>query len=57
MEDRKTLYPGDNGYLGGTFITEVYDAETGKTFEITTIKDSNGNIVSVSKREKLFGLL
>ena len=53
-KEEKRLYPGDKGYPGGTFTTTVH--VNGKNFEITTVKDSNGNVVAVFERELFLGI-
>ena len=53
-ENNKRLYPGDKGYPGGVFTTRVYSK--GKNVEITTIKDSNGNVQSVFVRDLFLGI-
>ena len=50
----KKLYPGDKGYLGGTFTTTV--TSKGKNLEITTKKDANGNVQAVFVRNSLLGI-
>ena len=52
MEEKK-LYPGDKGYKGGTTSTRVYSK--GKNIEITTIKDSDGNVKAVFVRDLFLG--
>ena len=54
MEEEKKLYPGDVGYKGGVFYTTVYI--DGKRKEIRTEKDADGNVVSVSITNKIWGL-
>ena len=54
MEKEKRLYPGDVGYKGGTFKTRVY--VDGKSLEITTVKDSDGNVIAVYTRELFLGI-
>lgn len=56
MEDKnkKKLYPGDKGYEGGISSTRVYSR--GKNVEITTKKDSNGNIEAVFVRDLWLGI-
>ena len=53
-EEKKRLYPGDVGYPGGTFYTTIH--VDGKVKEVKTVKDSNGNVVSIFVRDKLFGI-
>ena len=54
MEEKKKLYPGDNGYPGGHFVTSVHTK--GKHVRLHVIKDSNGNIVSVYEEPLIFGI-
>ena len=55
MADKeKRLYPGDPGYQGGTFVTRAY--VNGRSVEITTKKDPNGNILAVFTRDLFGGL-
>ena len=53
-EDKKRLYPGDVGYPGGIFHTTII--VNGKAKDVRTVKDSNGNVVSVTITDKLFGI-
>ena len=53
-KEEKRLYPGDVGYKGGVFTTRVYSK--GKNVEITTVKDSNGNVQSVFVRDLFLGI-
>lgn len=56
MEDKnkKKLYPGDKGYEGGISSTRIYSR--GKNVELTTKKDSNGNIEAVFVRDLWLGI-
>ena len=54
MEEKKKLYPGDKGYEGGIFKTRAYSK--GKNVEITTVKDSNGNVQAVFVRDLFLGI-
>ena len=55
MEDeKKKLYPGDPGYPGGIFITNVII--NGEAKEVRTEKDPDGNPVSVIVSDKIFGI-
>lgn len=54
MSDEKRLYPGDVGYKGGETITEIH--ANGKHVRLHTIKDSNGNIISVWEEPLIFGI-
>lgn len=55
MADKeKRLYPGDVGYLGGIFHSTV--TINGKTKDVRTVKDPNGNVVSVIVTDKIFGI-
>lgn len=51
-EERK--YPGDPGYKGGTFTTDVH-TEKGSV-RIKTVKDANGNIISVTEEPLWLGI-
>lgn len=53
-KEEKRLYPGDKGYKGGIFTTRVYSK--GKNIEITTVKDPDGNVVSVYTRDLILGI-
>lgn len=53
-KEEKKLYPGDKDYQGGIFKTRVYS--NGKNVEITTVKDSNGNVQSVFVRDLFLGI-
>ncbi len=50
----KRLWPGDVGYKGGIFTSTV--TIDGKTYEVKTVKDPNGNILSTTITPKIFGL-
>ena len=54
FEEDKKLLPGDEGYKGGIFHSTIYI--NGKAKEVRTEKDSDGNIVSVSITNKIWGL-
>ena len=54
MEDKKTLRPGDPGYQGGITTTDVH--AYGQDRRVYTVKDENGNIVSVTERPLFLGL-
>lgn len=54
MENKKKLYPGDEGYPGGTFTTTVYI--DGKAKEVKTVKDAYGNVIYVSVTDKIMGI-
>lgn len=53
-EKKKRLYPGDKGYPGGHFTTDIH--ANGKDVRLHVIKDSNGNIVSVYEEPLIFGI-
>ena len=53
-EEKKRLYPGDVGYPGGIFNTTVYI--DGKAKNVRTVKDPNGNVVSVFITDKILGI-
>lgn len=53
-DEKKELYPGDPGYQGGTFITDVHTHNG--DYRIYTEKDANGNIISVTERPLIFGI-
>ena len=53
-EKEKRLYPGDAGYKGGIFKTTVHSK--GQHIEITTHKDSDGNVTSVYVRDLFLGI-
>lgn len=53
-EEKKKLYPGDDGYPGGVFNTTVYI--DGKAKNVRTVKDSDGNVVSVIVTDKILGI-
>ena len=54
MEEEKRLYPGDVGYKGGVTHTTVYI--NGQAKDVRTVKDNNGNPISVIVTNKLFGI-
>ncbi len=49
-EKKKKLWPGDPGYEGGIFHTTVM--VDGKRSDVRTVKDPNGNPVSVTVTKK-----
>ena len=53
-ENKRRPLPGDKDYPGGIFKTRVYTQKG--NYEITTIKDSYGNVVSVFERPLVFGI-
>ena len=53
-DEKKRLYPGDVGYQGGVFNTTIY--VDGKAKNVRTVKDPNGNVVSVFITDKIFGI-
>ena len=53
-EKEKRLYPGDAGYQGGIFHTTV--VINGQSKDVRTVKDSNGNPVSVIITDKILGI-
>ncbi len=53
-KEEKRLYPGDVGYKGGTFKTTVH--ANGKHVEVTTVKDSSGNVIAVYTRDLFLGI-
>lgn len=54
MKEEKRLWPGDVGYQGGVFHTTV--TINGKTKDVRTVKDPNGNPVTVTVTDKIFGI-
>ena len=56
MGEESKLRPGDAGYKGGTFISDIRTPD-GKSYRVRTIKDANGNILYTSIEPLLFGLL
>ena len=56
MEDKKEkkLYPGDVGYPGGHFTTEIHAG--GKNVRLHIIKDAYGNVVSIYEEPLIFGI-
>ena len=54
MENEKKPLPGDPGYQGGTFTTTAYI--NGKAYEVTVVKDANGNVIHTSSAPKFLGI-
>ena len=55
MNDKeKRLWPGDPGYQGG--ITHTTVVINGRSKDVRTIKDSNGNPTSVIITDKILGI-
>lgn len=55
MADKeKKLLPGDAGYKGGIFHTTV--VYNGQSKDVRTVKDANGNPVSVIITDKILGI-
>ena len=53
-EKEKRLYPGDIGYKGG--VTNATVVINGKSKNVRTVKDPNGNVVSVIVTDKILGI-
>ena len=53
-ENKKKPEPGDKDYQGGIFVTRVY--APGKNIEVTTVKDSNGNVKAAFVRDLFLGI-
>lgn len=53
-EEKKKLYPGDEGYLGGIFHSTV--RINGQNKDVRVVKDANGNPVSVLESNKILGI-
>ena len=54
MSDERKPQPGDKDYKGGIFHTTV--RVNGKSYDIRTVRDENGNPISVTETEKIFGI-
>ena len=54
MEENKKYYPGDKEYKGGVTTSRIYSK--GKNVEVTTVKDSNGNVQAVFVRDLIIGI-
>lgn len=54
MEEKKKLYPGDEGYKGGIFHSTV--RINGQNKDVKVEKDSEGNIIFMSETNKIFGI-
>ena len=50
----KKLQPGDKDYPGG--ITNATVRINGKNYNVRTVKDENGNVISVIQTPKIFGI-
>lgn len=53
MAERKPQ-PGDKDYKGGVTHTSVY--ANGKGYDVRTVKDENGNPISVTETKKVWGI-
>lgn len=53
MTERKPQ-PGDKDYKGGVTHTSVY--ANGKGYDVRTVKDENGNPLSVTETKKVWGI-
>lgn len=54
MNEKKKPLPGDKDYQGGIFHSTV--RINGQTKDVRTVKDNNGNPVSVIISDKLWGI-
>lgn len=53
-KEKRIPSPGDLDYKGGIFHTTAYI--NGKAYDVRTVKDAQGNIVSVTESPKLWGI-
>ena len=54
MEEKKKLYPGDEGYQGG--ITHSTVRINGINYDTRVERDEDGNPVTVSTTKKIWGI-